>query len=129
MDFSVQESQKSPTGVWAFFDEIRDVNNLNPAEEENTAIECLHQEDVVGMAVIDTFPRNHITIDRIAVDKSYRRCGVGTVLLEYISSEYGSPRCEVHTDNTPSQKMIEAFGFKRDGTSRYNRLVQYKHSD
>lgn len=128
MDLTVQESSKSPTGVWAFFDEIRDVDDLNPAEEQNTAFECRHTEDVVGMAVVDTFPSNHVTIDRIAVDKSYRRCGVGTTLLEHLADKYETLRCEVHKDNTPSQKMVESFGFNRDGMGRYDELIIYEYS-
>lgn len=128
MDFTIQKSEKSSDGVWAFFDKIRDVDNLNPAEEQNTAFECLHQGTVIGMAVVDTFPQNHTTIDRIAVDKSYRQCGAGTALLSHLQNEYTSLRCEVHTDNIPSQKMVESAGFKQNGTGRYDELFIYTYN-
>lgn len=128
MDFEIQKSTKSSEEVWAFFDRITDVSNLNPAEEKNIAFECIYQGETIGMAVVDTFPQNYVMIDRIAVNKSYRQCGVGTSLLSYISENYDMLKCEVNVDNSNSQQMVEKFGFEKIGLGRYGELARYEYA-
>lgn len=126
----IQRSSETPTGVWAFFEDIRDVDDLNPAEEQNEAWECIHipSEETIGMLVIERLHSGSGFINRVAVNKSYRNCGVGTALLEAVSDEYEVLECRVHVDNDASQNLMESFGFTRDGLGRYDELINYKYT-
>lgn len=125
-DLTVERSDKRPNEVWIFFDQIRDVNNLNPAEEEETAWECYVDGNLAGMAVVDDhFPSYGAYVSRIAVDESYRRIGVATKLMETILDQYSRVKCEVHKNNTPSLKLMESVGIEDVGMGRYDELVQF----
>ncbi len=123
--FTTRQSNRSPTGVWAFFDEVGDVTNLNPAEEQNEAWEAVENGEVVGMAVVDTFASDFAFVNRVAVKDEYRRCGVATHLLRTMRIRHGRLRCRVHRDNEASQALVEGFGFERTGTGRYDELYLY----
>lgn len=128
MQLTVHRSSKSPDGVWAFFESIRDVNNLNPAEEQGEAWECIVDDNVAGMVVVDTFPRDHVHIDRIAVDKSFRNIGVGQKLVQTLTEKYNKLQCEIHVDNTASKALFESVGFEPVGSNRYDNLITYEYS-
>ncbi len=119
----------SPGSVWGFFDDIIDATNLNPAEEQNEAWEAVEDGEVIGMAVVDTFPSDYTFISRIAVKEDYRREGVATHLLRTLNIHYGRLRCRVHVDNTASQGLVESFGFKQTGMGRYDELYLYDTED
>lgn len=125
VSLNVVESSKSPTGVWAFFEEIRDVDNLNPAEEEGKTWECHVDGELAGMIVVDTVPSYGAFINRVAVDPSYRRMGVASKLVQTVLNEYSRVQCRVHKDNKESQKLMESMGFNRDGMGRYDELIRY----
>lgn len=69
--------------MWEFFYKISDVKNLEPHEEQGTGWKCIEKDTqkVIGMAVVDTLSTTFI--NRIAVDESYRRCGIAIELLEF----------------------------------------------
>lgn len=121
----VEKSNKRSGGVWAFFDDIRDVNDLDPAEEQGEAWECYFDGDLAGMIVVDTVPLNGVFINRVAVEKSYRRMGVASRLIEEILSKYSEVECRVHKDNRASQNLMESVGFSKDGMGRYEELIIY----
>lgn len=121
----VVESSKSPDGVWAFFDQIRDVNDISASEEQGRAWECHVGGELAGMIVVDTVPSYGAFINRVAVDSSYRRMGVASSLVQKVLSEYSRVQCRVHKDNKESQKLMESMGFVRDGIGRYDELITY----
>lgn len=129
MNIEIKKSSKNSDDVWEFFNKISDVTNLNPAEEKGKAFECIHRNMVVGMVVVDTFPKDYVTISRIAVDEEYRRFGVGESLLSHLTQIYDVLRSEVNKTNYKSQKLFEEFGFERIGEGRYNKLIKYEYSN
>lgn len=124
-DVTVERSEKRPGQVWMFFEEIRDVTNLNPAEEKEEAWEARIDGDVVGMAVVDTIPSTHAFVSRVAVVPDAREMGVGTALLEALQEEYGQLACRTRTDNDAGQALVESVGFTQV-ESRFHDLHRYE---
>lgn len=125
MNLTVQRSSLSAGQVWLFFDEIVDVNDLNPAEEKQEAWEAILEGERVGMAVVDTFPTNPF-VSRVAVKKQFRQTGVGTELLERIIQQHGSLACRVHVNNAAGQALVESVGFKQQDSCRFRKLHRYE---
>lgn len=128
-DLTVERSGKRPGKVWLFFEEIRDVTNLNPAEEKQEAWEARRDGDVVGMAVVDTMPTSHVFVSRLAVVPDAREMGVGTALLNTLQEEYSELACRTRKNNEAAQALIESVGFTRV-ESRFHDLYRYEtHPD
>lgn len=106
----VRETLDNP---WRYFDQIDDVTNLDPGEEQGNRYEAVIDGQRVGMAVVDTFGTAFIS--RLVVDPEHRRQGVATALLEHLRDRYGTLRCRVHENNDASQALVEGFGFVRTG--------------
>ena len=52
----------------------------------------------------------------LAVDNSYRGCGVGSALVRYyLASTEGNSTVWVRVDNTPAVKVYEKYGYTADG--------------
>lgn len=126
----VSRSSKRAGGVWLFFDRVRDVTDLNPAEEQQEAWEATIGDDdeVVGMAVVDTIPSSHSFISRIAVVEDNRRSGVATALIKAIHDEHGDVACRVRTNNTAGQGLVETLGFEQVDC-RFHSLHRYELHD
>lgn len=125
MEIQVEQTAPEDVSVWQYFYQIRDATELGPSEEQGEPWCAIVNGDLAGMAVVDTFGTEPYFIHRIAVDKSYRRCGVGTALLDAILSEYESVRCEVRTRNDASIGMLESAGFVRTGSHEVGDVYFY----
>lgn len=123
-DVTVTRSSLSSGSVWSFFEEIRDVTNLSPAEEQQEAWEAKINGERVGMAVVDTIPTNPL-VSRVAVDPSYRQLGAASALLKRINRQHGRIRCRVREDNPPGHELVQSVGFTAVGKGRYGELMEY----
>ncbi len=129
-DLTIELSDRRPISVWAYFDEIRDVPNLNPAEEQQTAWEARipSHDKPVGMAVVDTFPST-VFVSRIAVLPETRQQGVGTALLDRLYDRYGELTCRVNEKNDAGKALVTAHEFT-EVESRFHELHRYEtHPD
>lgn len=121
--FGVTRSPLRPDGVWAFFERIVDVTDLNPAEEQAEAWDATdaHSDNRIGMAVVDKIP-SPPHVFRVATVPDRRREGVGSALLRKLIDQYGPVTCNVRRNNEASRSMLRALGFDESG-SRWPSLV------
>lgn len=122
----VREADLRPDDVWGFFYEIADAENLNPAEEKQTPYEAVVDGEVVGMAVVDTIPRQAVHVSRVAVLPDHRRRGVATALLEHIAGEHGAMTWRVRTNNDASLALSRGFGAE-ESDSRWPSLRHFEY--
>lgn len=126
-ELSIGRSSLRPGNVWLFFDEIPDVNDLSPAEEQEEPWEATIDGDRIGMAVVDTMPSDHVYVSRLAVKESARENGVGTAILDRLVEEYGHVTCHVHETNSSGEAVVTAAGFQEVEETWFYRLDRYEH--
>lgn len=110
----VKIEEKSFTNPWSresFYEEL-----LKPLSFEFVALE---NGKVVGFAVLDTVLDEGNLLD-IAVDESYRRLGVGRILMNELfkvanEKSLSFITLEVRESSSPAIALYEAFGFERVG--------------
>lgn len=126
-ELEVGRSSLRPGRVWLFFDEIPDVNDLSPAEEQEEPWEATVDGERVGMAVVDTMPSDYVYVSRLAVKKSARQDGVGTAILRQLIDEYGHVTCHVHETNSAGEALVTAAGFEEVEETWFYRLDRYEY--
>ncbi|MBQ8859751.1 MAG: ribosomal protein S18-alanine N-acetyltransferase [Ruminococcus sp.] len=110
----VKIEEKSFTNPWSresFYEEL-----LKPLSFKFVALE---NGKVVGFAVLDTVLDEGNLLD-IAVDESYRRNGVGRILMNALfevakEKSLSFITLEVRESSSPAIALYEAFGFERVG--------------
>lgn len=122
---SIDISPLRPDGVWQFFYDIRDVTNLNPAEEQEEPWEATIDSERVGMAVVDTFPTDTAFVSRLAVKPAHREQGVGAAILQALIDEYGHISCRVHETNDAGEALVRSVGLVEE-ESRFRRLKRFE---
>lgn len=123
-DITVKKSTRRPSDVWLFFDGIRDVNDLSPAEEQMEAWEAVIDGKTVGMGVVNTMP-NPSFIRRVAVQEHVRESGIGSQLIECIKTIHSDVACRVHQSNCKGEALVTSTGFVAT-ESRFHKLDRYE---
>ena len=123
---SVDISPLRSGGVWQFFYNIRDVTNLNPAEEQEEPWEATVGGERAGMAVVDTFPSDTAFVSRLAVKAEYRERGVGGAILRELIDEYGHISCRVHENNDAGEALVRSVGLA-ERECRFRRLKRFEY--
>lgn len=96
-------------------------------DERRVTLMALHQDQVIGSASLEQFPRvrrSHCGSIGMGVAVAWQGRGVGTRLLaelmEVADNWMGLRRVEltVYTDNAPAIALYRKFGFEVEGTLR-----------
>lgn len=102
-----EELTEDPSEVGDFFERIEDMSSLANAEKRQGGWKVEIDDELAGVAVVQTEDVDIPLISRIAVSEQHRRKGVATALVDKMVEYYDEVECQVWKNNEGSRQFFE----------------------